>query len=204
MNYGSVFIMELCVMQDDKYNAILEAASQVFSSEGFHKAKISKIAEIAGIGAGTVYLYFKNKEAILEEIFIRSWSRIEAKLLDMKKIKNMTPKQKISEIISEIIEMVATNVTVAKMILFEYSFWSSEQNTSLNEKVANTKVLIKELLDEGISKGEFRSSLNTQDTTVYIIGGVWFLLAYKSDELGKMNLPQLADELCNNIFVGIS
>lgn len=127
------FIVHLVFMIDNKYDIILDAASQVFACEGFHKAKISKIAEIAGIGAGTIYLYFKNKEAILEEIFLRSWSRIESKLLEMKKIKNMTPLQKIAEITGEIIELIYSNVSVAKILLYEYSFWNSNKKENYSK-----------------------------------------------------------------------
>src|SRR5690606_6336556 len=55
--------------KNDKYYSILEAAKKVFAQEGYHGASISKIAKEADIGDGTVYLYFKNKEDILIQLF---------------------------------------------------------------------------------------------------------------------------------------
>lgn len=50
---------------------ILDAAVKVFGKKGFAGANVADVAEAAGIGKGTVYLYFKSKEdifsAILEE-----------------------------------------------------------------------------------------------------------------------------------------
>ncbi len=47
------------------------AAAQVFGEKGYHDASIEEIARVAESGAGTIYLYFKNKEslyvALLEE-----------------------------------------------------------------------------------------------------------------------------------------
>jgi len=55
-------------MPEEKREAILEAAIQTFASKGFHAARISDVAELAGIGKGTVYLYFENKEDLLVSI----------------------------------------------------------------------------------------------------------------------------------------
>ena len=48
--------------------AILESAREVFLENGFDGAKMSEIAGRAGVAEGTVYLYFKNKNALLEAV----------------------------------------------------------------------------------------------------------------------------------------
>ena len=53
----------------DKFSRILEAALEVFAIKGFETARISDIARRAGIGDGTVYLYFKSKDDILISLF---------------------------------------------------------------------------------------------------------------------------------------
>jgi len=55
-------------MAEDKRAAILEAAIQAFATKGFHASRISDVAELAGIGKGTVYLYFDSKEDLLISI----------------------------------------------------------------------------------------------------------------------------------------
>ena len=47
--------------------AILEAATHIFSAKGFHAANIIEIADKAGIGKGTVYEYFPSKKALFIE-----------------------------------------------------------------------------------------------------------------------------------------
>ena len=53
----------------NKRESILHAAKVVFAHEGYHYSTVSKIAKEAGIGDGTVYLYFENKEDILKKLF---------------------------------------------------------------------------------------------------------------------------------------
>ncbi len=54
---------------DDKRQRILQAAVKVFARKGYFAAKVSEIAKRAGIADGTIYLYFRNKEAILVSLF---------------------------------------------------------------------------------------------------------------------------------------
>jgi len=43
---------------------ILKAAEHIFASKGYHEATIQDIAKEAQYGTGTVYLYFKDKNAL--------------------------------------------------------------------------------------------------------------------------------------------
>lgn len=50
---------------------ILDAATQVFASKGFHRATIKDIAHAAGIADGTIYTYFASKTDVLLGILNR-------------------------------------------------------------------------------------------------------------------------------------
>ena len=49
----------------DKRQRILRAAETLFAEKGYENATIQEIATAAGVGDGTVYDYFKNKEDVL-------------------------------------------------------------------------------------------------------------------------------------------
>ncbi len=53
----------------DKRERILRAAIKVFARKGFYATRVSEIAKAAGVADGTIYLYFKNKDAVLVSIF---------------------------------------------------------------------------------------------------------------------------------------
>lgn len=56
----------------DKREAILRAATKVFAQHGFFQSQVADVARVAGVAAGTVYLYFKGKDDLLVSIFERS------------------------------------------------------------------------------------------------------------------------------------
>ena len=56
----------------DKRELILRAATRVFAQHGFFQSQVADVARVAGVAAGTVYLYFKGKDDLLVSIFERS------------------------------------------------------------------------------------------------------------------------------------
>lgn len=50
---------------DERRREILEAATRLFREGGFETTTVQAVAAAAGVAAGTVYLYFPSKEAIL-------------------------------------------------------------------------------------------------------------------------------------------
>jgi TetR/AcrR family fatty acid metabolism transcriptional regulator len=54
---------------DDKRKRILQAAVKVFARKGYFAAKVAEIARGADVADGTIYLYFKNKQALLVALF---------------------------------------------------------------------------------------------------------------------------------------
>lgn len=48
----------------NKRKAIVDAAREIFSRQGYETTTIAEIAAAAGIAVGTVYLYFRNKREI--------------------------------------------------------------------------------------------------------------------------------------------
>jgi AcrR family transcriptional regulator len=48
--------------KDDKRERLLAAAAAVFAERDFHRVQVSDVAERAGVGKGTVYLYFPTKD----------------------------------------------------------------------------------------------------------------------------------------------
>lgn len=52
----------------DTRRRLLDAAERVFGELGYHEASVVKVAEEAGVAAGTYYLYFDSKKAIFDEL----------------------------------------------------------------------------------------------------------------------------------------
>jgi AcrR family transcriptional regulator len=69
----------------DTIDTILEAAAQVVAQEGTEGASTNAIADRAGFGVGTLYQYFRNKEALLLGLMQREADKIRAEVSDLTK-----------------------------------------------------------------------------------------------------------------------
>lgn len=55
--------------KQDKREEIVCAALELIAEHGFHGAPMAMIAERAGVGAGTIYRYFENKDVLINELY---------------------------------------------------------------------------------------------------------------------------------------
>ena len=54
--------------QVERREAILAAALDEFSASGFAAARLDDVARRAGVAKGTIYLYFRDKESLFQEL----------------------------------------------------------------------------------------------------------------------------------------
>lgn len=54
----------------DKRNALIKATVELVNNNGFHATPMSKIAKMAKVSPATIYLYFKNKQDLVNQTYI--------------------------------------------------------------------------------------------------------------------------------------
>ncbi len=54
----------------NKERAVLEATLELINNSGFHASSMAKIAKMANVAPATIYLYFKNKQDLINKLYI--------------------------------------------------------------------------------------------------------------------------------------
>jgi len=143
-----------------KRREIALAALDVFAEDGFEGASVSKIADLANIGKGTVYEYFETKE----EIFLtalEAWSdllscdmqrAIEAISEPTEKLRvlmrnSMTPIMKDPRIMGLIVSMMPL-IQKNKEFLIKSELYQQTHGS--------TEKMIVRILQQGVKAGAFR------------------------------------------------
>ncbi len=67
------------VKVQNKREAILKATLKMVNNHGFHAAPMSMISKQAGVSPGTIYLYFENKEDLINTLY----RELKAKFAEM-------------------------------------------------------------------------------------------------------------------------
>ena len=54
----------------DKRNALIKATIELVNNSGFHATPMSKIAKMANVSPATIYLYFENKQDLVNKTYL--------------------------------------------------------------------------------------------------------------------------------------
>lgn len=54
----------------DKRNALIQATIKLVNNNGFHATPMSKIAKMAKVSPATIYLYFENKQDLVNQTYL--------------------------------------------------------------------------------------------------------------------------------------
>lgn len=103
--------------EGDKANEILNAAIRVFAKDGFDKAQVSAIAANAGVGTGSIYLYFSGKENILNCLFARFWENLAS---DMESLRQSDPLFRMNDQLGLFFDRLVEDRNLARIYLREH------------------------------------------------------------------------------------
>jgi AcrR family transcriptional regulator len=136
---------------------IIEAALRLFADRGFAATKLEDVAAAAGIGKGTIYLYFPTKEdlfrAVVRQAVVPNLDAAVALLED--------PDRPAADILRAIAErfllMLDTDLTaIPKLVIAESGNFPALARFYAEEVIFKGMALIRGVLARGIERGEFR------------------------------------------------
>lgn len=178
--------------KNQKRNDILTSARALFKEKGFHNTKMNDIAQGAGVGKGTLYEYFKNKQEIFDETCVERVTKVREQ---MEEILNMdiTFKDKIMLMFKEGQKSVDEDFEKNPI-----DYIMSYKN-NISEKVLKTmfghitdmnKVII-EIIEQGKKEGVVKKEISSDIIACLIVGtmGEYFnLKMYKKDYVADENI----------------
>lgn len=155
---------------NEKQIQILRVAESLFAEKGFDGTSIRDIAKEAKINIAMVSYYFGSKEQLLESIILNRATDIKLQL-DILKLEDLDPLQKINKLIELYIDKINSNRCIYKIMHFEFS--SSQRVINLQAftdlKKGNLKSL-ESIIQDGQEKGVFRKDIIVPLLTTTILG----------------------------------
>lgn len=155
----------------DKRRLIVDSAIKVFAEKGYHATRISDIARDAEIAYGLVYHYFKNKEEILDTIFIERWGGF----IDV--VRAIADDGRCVE--DKLLSIAAVTLTAyrrhpewVKVLVFEIQRTQRFADPDRVRLVGQLFGLIARILREGQERGELRDDLDPTLACYIFVGGL--------------------------------
>ncbi len=152
--------MPKIVNKEEKRREIALACSDLIHDVGIKKITVSQVAKTAGIGKGTIYEYFENKEDIIFEIINIHIEEYHKEFTE-KIIKEKTTRDKVLHFFEFVINNSEENMKHFNGFKEYLSIVLSEENEEMLKFNCSCSTFfhsqLEKILQEGIDKGELKS-----------------------------------------------
>ncbi|MBN1882593.1 MAG: TetR/AcrR family transcriptional regulator [Deltaproteobacteria bacterium] len=171
--------------QQDKTQVILDAAIRVFARKGYYGARVSDIANEAGIAYGLVYHYFKNKEDLLLSIFRTRWDQFLDAIRSIMET-GTDPAEMIRKVISFLFHSYKNNPAMIEVMIMDVTKSTRFLNDENISHFLEAFSLITQIVDLGKDSNIFKPDIDSTMTAYTIYGSVermmllWILRDQKS------------------------
>ena len=157
-------------IREDTRNRILKKSSLYFARNGFGDTKIGDLARHIGIGQGTIYLYFKSKEELFEEIRKNAENKDEIKRLKTLAKLPIPAKTKIEKISAEMEKKLMNDEDyVVKITILSQLLLEQKENLYRNDLYKILAAIVRQGQKEGsVVKGDALYLADLYWGTVYM------------------------------------
>jgi len=151
----------------------MEAAEQLFAEKGFAGTSVRDIAEVANVNLAMISYYFGSKEKMMEAMFKHKGDHFRVQLENLIQDENLSSIQKIEKFIDDFIERILTKQCFHKVMVREQL---SDANSTIVKRIYELKeanlALIKQLIQQGQKKGDFKKNVDTVFLMMTLVGTV--------------------------------
>jgi AcrR family transcriptional regulator len=137
---------------------ILEAALAVFAEKGFAASRMTDIAERARVSKGTIYLYFKSKEAVFRALVREMLVPRLNEAAEIVRAHDGPKAALLAQILRTIGQFLVTSnrAVLPKMVIAEAGNFPDLARIYREEVVERGLKLLGSVIAGGIARGEFR------------------------------------------------
>jgi TetR/AcrR family transcriptional regulator, fatty acid metabolism regulator protein len=160
----------------DKRRQILDAAVRVFARQGFHAARVSDIADEAGVAYGLVYHYFSSKEEVLNELFVERWSLLLSAIEEADRAET-THRAKLAAVATFIVDSYRHDPELMKVIIVEVTRAANSFGRTHLTEIRRAYESIAKIVAEGQEAGAFRADVAPLFASMTFYGAIEQLLS---------------------------
>jgi len=175
---------------------IKEATLDIISNEGLAKLSIKNLAAKVGVSEGAIYRHFKSKRGILLSIIKDVYNNL---VVNQKEVanSNMVPSIKLFTFFCKQIKYLIHNKGITILLFTEATHANdSELKEKLLQILKSQKLLLIQIVQEGVSHGLWNKNIDVNDfATIYM--GIPVILNIEM-VLNKENFNH--EEFCNRMF----
>ncbi|MCB9507181.1 MAG: TetR/AcrR family transcriptional regulator [Myxococcales bacterium] len=189
----------------EKRQRILAAALKVFAQRGFFNAKVSEVAREAQVADGTIYLYFKNKDDLLINLFEDRMEFLIRRLHEEMEREGGSALGRIRRMILAHLRIAEEWPDLAEFITVELRQSAKFVKEYENPKFMEYLKVLRDLIEEGQRDGSVRADLDARAVARAMFGALdeQLLALTLTGRARAQEVPRAAEQLGDLFCAGI-
>lgn len=182
---------------------LLATAAEVFAAQGYNATTVRKIADEAGILAGSLYYHFDSKESMLDEILStfldELWARYDSVLAS-----GLGPRETIEALVTESFREIDRHRAAVAIYQKESKYLSVQPRFGyLADSQEKYEKAWLGTLERGVSEGVFRGDLDVRLTYRFVRDTVWVAASWYRPG-GQHSPEEIARQYLAMVLEGIA
>lgn len=188
--------------REQRRRAILDAARETFCERGFDNAAVSEIAARVGVVEGTVYRYFESKHDLLMQVLTDWYHAMFGDYADALAGVNGA-RTRLRLLIWRHLRTIHDAPELCRLMFREARDDVGEANAELRTLNRRYTRFLVDVLEEGVSQGEFRDGVAPNLFRDLVYGGIehycWRYLTGQGELDIDLAAEQISDIFCHGI-----
>jgi TetR/AcrR family fatty acid metabolism transcriptional regulator len=194
------------VIRDFRRDQIIDTARRLFGERGTTDVSMDDIASEAGVARSTVYVYFANRDELLQACVQSMYDTIKDTVVEMFE-GSAPPMDRLRAVIRGVLERIDESPAFFRLAMATQATTSAAGSAAVGGALMMIGLdmmrLLEDVITAGMDSGIFRRDLDS-DRAVLLIGQqIYGALSVRAGDPGPVPVAQASDEICGFVLHGL-
>jgi len=194
------------VIRDFRRDQIMDTARRLFGERGTTDVSMDEIAAEAGVARSTVYVYFANRDELLQACVQSMYDRMQDTIA-LVVADDASPKERLRGLILGLLERIDESPAFFRLAMATQATAGAAGSAAVGGALMMIGLdmirVLEELVRAGIASGDFRADLNPERAVVLVGQQIYGALSVRAGEPDPIPTPLAADEICDFVHRGL-
>jgi TetR/AcrR family fatty acid metabolism transcriptional regulator len=193
------------VIRDFRREQIIETARRLFGERATTEVPMDEIAAEAGVARSTVYVYFTNRDELLQACVQSMYEHLQDAIAVVS-ADEATPYERMRQLVLGLLERIDESPAFFRLAMATQSTTGAAGSAAVGGALMVIGLdmirLLEEIVTAGMETGDFRPDLDRDRAVVLMGQQIYGALSVRAGEPDSVPAVQAADEICDFVARG--
>jgi len=193
------------VIRDFRREQIIETSRRLFGERGTTEVSMDEIAGQAGVARSTVYVYFANRDQLLQACIQSMYDQLKDTIVTFED--TATPTERLRGMIRGLLERIDESPAFFRLAMATQSTAGAAGSAAVGGALMMIGLdmirVLEDLVVAGMDAGDFRADLDPERAVVLVGQQIYGALSVRAGEPDPIPASRAADEICLFVCRGL-